>query len=228
MVDLTRDAEKVRARKALKRAVLLAVAAVDLQEQCSILIEALTDVEDMLNESTGSTNKTTSIAESKSAEAKRGSAGDDADATGPTELILAILEDAAPKSMKAVAIIAEARRRCPDITPNQIHQALSRMHTASESKIVRRGSKGAYKYALRSPSIALEPTTPPDSEATQVGQIVELLKSQPTSDYGVLAMKVYGTSDSDSKSKVRNNIYYLKRQQRVVRRDGKWEVASTG
>src|SRR5258708_30443913 len=108
MVDLNRDAERSRARKAMKREVLALLHSCELKDQCEILIDALTDVEDLLNGASVSGNVVLP-AEQKIVGQKQDPSPDDDAAAGPTELILAILAEASPKLLKAETIIADAR-----------------------------------------------------------------------------------------------------------------------
>jgi hypothetical protein len=112
------------------------------------------------------------------------------------------------------------------------------LYGQKDRTVVCRGKRGHFMYALRGTPAETAPipsvgrrsanrlkSTISDPEIRE--KLVELVAKEPTKDYERLAIAIFGVCESDLRTKVRNNLYYLARQPtpRVRQReDQAWEA----
>jgi len=229
MVDFTKQAERAEAKRAGRVAALRAVCHLALDEQREALIDALVELDAQIKDrGTPARRAGTGAGKSGGATVANANAPTEQD-EGIAALVRAALRGAAPKALTAVDLSA----RIPSVPKKKILQSLTRMDKLKSKPLVRQGRPGNFRYSLRElgePPRIYQPSRPAQAESSDsiVERVISALKAAPTADYGVLAQKIFGEVSGANRMRIRNTIYYLKRESKSVRRrpDGAWEVVA--
>jgi len=224
MLDLNKEAERAESRRAAKLAALAAVANLTLEEQKTALIEAVVEVDGRLKGKGRTVEKAQKGSRQKPARVTISRREPIGDASGPTAFIKQALKSAAPRFLTAPELRSLAEKNREKFDADQILQCLTRMINQKTAPIVRQGRPGNFRYGLPG---AAGPVGSSVNDTTATDKVVAALRSNPTRDYSALAKTVYGISDPASRRKLRNTLYYLRREGNVrQRQDGSWEVTA--